>query len=170
MVRPLGSTPPGFALYTFRNLWRLSGEFPACTFVARAKRVEENAEPFFTSTGDGGTWHETADWPMTEPKVSSIDVSSQDLKVLEINWVWTHQKRCGDNGEWIKYGELGDIDLEPTIDDTKHSGGVYTNDTKCLVRCCGQERPVGKSVQKLTVTPTLGHDFVTVKDYISGEL
>ena len=169
MSRPPPPDPPGFAQYTFRNMWHLSGEFPACVSVLRVKRVEESAEPFFRSIGDGGTWHETADWPMTEPKVSSIDVSSYELKVLESHWVAFHLERCDDDGEWVEYGELGRTDLKPTIKEMKPSNGECRSDTKCLIRCCGQERPVGRSGQKLTVTPSPGHDFVTVKDYISGE-
>ncbi|KXJ91800.1 hypothetical protein Micbo1qcDRAFT_174827 [Microdochium bolleyi] len=104
---------------------------------------------------------------LTEPKVSSVNASSYDVEQLEPDWACTHQENCGDNGEWVNYGELGRNDLVPTTREMGSTDGVGRDDTACLVRCCGEDRPVGKRVLKVTVTPSAGHEFVTVKDYIS---
>ncbi|KAH7032626.1 uncharacterized protein B0I36DRAFT_347807 [Microdochium trichocladiopsis] len=165
---------PRFAEYTYRLFWHFRDDFPACISVALVERVEEDAEPFFKpfedgAAGDGGTWHEIADWPLTEPKVSSINASSYDLEQLEGDWVATHQEHCGDNGEWVNYGELGRSDIKPTIREREPPDWTCRGDTKCLVRCCGEDRPVGKKGQKVTVTPSPSHDFVTVKDYLSSK-
>ena len=86
--------PPRFAAHTHRLLWHLRDEFPACTSVAYVEGIEEGAEPFYKAAGDGGTWHEISDLPMTTPKVSAIDASSYDLEQLESDWAW-----IGDPGD-----------------------------------------------------------------------
>ncbi|KAH7014558.1 uncharacterized protein B0I36DRAFT_338889 [Microdochium trichocladiopsis] len=180
---------PRFAPHTWRLFWHFRGDFPECVSVARVKWVEEDVEPFFTPAeegqqgddpsvpdGDagGGTWHEIAHLPLTEPKVSSINASSLDLEMLECNWVWTHREFHDDNcesddGGWVRYGDLGSNSaVDPSIWETGAPDYICTDDTKCLIRCsCGEDRPVGKSELKITEVPSPGNDFVTVKDYIS---
>ncbi len=43
-------------------------------------------------------------------------------------------------------------------------------DTKVLIRCCGEERPFRKGDRLITIVLSEGSHFVTVKDYICGEL
>lgn len=51
-----------------------------------------------------------------------------------------------------------------------HEDGSWEDDsdTEFLAACCGSERPWNKDV-KLVVLPAEGCDFVTIRDYVSGE-
>ncbi|KXJ93593.1 hypothetical protein Micbo1qcDRAFT_174631 [Microdochium bolleyi] len=138
--------------------------------------VDEDLEMFFKPAEPGeadDTWHELASRPLTEPKVSSIVTSSQDLDELETRWMGTHREMCSlahcrEAGEWVRYGDLGDDHrgVEPTtFERGRRADG--DPDIRCLLQCCGEDQPVNKS-QTLTVTPSTANGSVTVKDYISA--
>lgn len=158
-----------------RLFWPLDGVFPAALSVMRTPRSADDLEPYLQQNPGGagaGVWHEVAQLPLTEPKVSSAEASAHDLEQWELNWVaWHgHHEVGGPAGpEYVTYGDLSDEDrpyaTEPKVD------GSWEEDpgTEFLVRCCGQDRPLGKRGQKLVVAPAAGGHFVTVHDYVSGE-
>lgn len=71
--------------------------------------------------------------------------------------------------QYVTYGDLSDED-RPYANEAKEDGSWEEDEDKeFLVRCCGEERPLGKRGMKLVVTPSMGNHFVTVDDYASGE-
>ncbi|KAF3011652.1 hypothetical protein E8E14_004205 [Neopestalotiopsis sp. 37M] len=63
----------------WRLFWRLDGDFPAAISVMKTDRAAANElAPFFEAAG--GTWHKIAQLPLTQPKVSSIDVALCDFR------------------------------------------------------------------------------------------
>jgi hypothetical protein len=102
-----------------------------------------------------GSLHEVLSQSLTEPKISSIDVSIRLLNQYESDWVAWHEE--DEIAEFITYGDLDN--------ETRPLGRL---DTRYLARCCGQDRPIGKRGLKLHVTPSPGHEFVTIYDYLSG--
>lgn len=135
-----------------------------------ASQRYDDVEPYFQQTT--GAWHEIAQLPLTEPKVSSIEASVFDFHDWEYNWLYWHGSHEGDraNPEWVTYGDLSDED-RPYATEAKEDGSwEEDSDTEFLIACCGEDRPLRKTEQKLVVMPSAGNDFVTVHDYISGKL
>lgn len=62
----------------WRLFWRLDGDFPAAISVMETDRAANELAPFFEASG--GTWHEIAQLPLTQPKVSSIDATLYDFR------------------------------------------------------------------------------------------
>lgn len=155
-----------------RLFWPLDGVFPTALSVMKTPRSADDLEPYFQQTlGGGSVWHEIAQLPLTEPKVSSVEVSVYDLEQWEFHWVAWHGHHEGEpaNPEYVTYGDLSDED-RPYAAEAKEDGSwEEDDDTEFLIRCCGQDRPLGKRGQTLVVTPAAGGDFVTVHDYVSGE-
>ncbi|KAH7027555.1 uncharacterized protein B0I36DRAFT_351072 [Microdochium trichocladiopsis] len=172
--------------YTDRLIWYLNGAFPACVSVSSAPYREDNLAPLFTpasedhqsDSGGGGTWHEIAKLPMTKPPVSSINVSCLDLEELERSWVRTHKELCDeDEGE---YASSQDFSSNNNDDDDERRRPIATaserngrreadQGTRYLMRCCGQDRPFGKTGQKVTVASSSANEFVTIGDYVTSE-
>lgn len=46
--------------------------------------------------------------------------------------------------------------------------GEKDSDTEWMVACCGEERPLNKDM-KLEIKPAEGCQYVTIRDYVSGE-
>lgn len=154
-----------------RLFWPLDGVFPTALSVMKVPRSADDLEPYFQQTLDGGMWHEIAQLPMTEPKVSSIEVSVYDLEQWEFHWVKWHGYHEGElaSPEYVTYGDLSDED-RPYAAEAKEDGSwEEDSDTEFLIRCCGEDRPLRKRGQKLVVTPAAGGHFITVHDYVSGE-
>lgn len=154
-----------------RLFWPLDGVFPTALSVMKTPHSADYLEPYFQQTPGGGIWHETAQLPLTDPKVSSVEASVYDLEQWESHWVAWHGHHEGEpaNPEYVTYGDLSDED-RPYAKEPKEDGSwEEDSDTEFLVRCCGQDRPLRKRGRKLAVTPAAGRDFVTVNDYISGE-
>ncbi|OBR12818.1 LysM domain-containing protein [Colletotrichum higginsianum IMI 349063] len=154
-----------------RLFWPLDGVFPTALSVMKTLRSADDLEPYFQQTlGGGGIWHEIAQLPLTEPKVSSVEASVYDLEQWEFNWVAWHTHHEGEpaNPEYVTYGDLSDED-RPYAKEPKEDGSwEEDSDTEFLVRCCGQDRPLRKRGQKLVVTPAAGGHFVTTHDYVSA--
>lgn len=135
-------------------------------------RSANDLKPYFQQPpSGGGIWHEIAQVPLTEPKVSSVEVSVYDLEQWESHWVAWHGHHEGEpaNPEYVTCGELSDDD-RPYAKEQKEDGSwEEDSDTEFLVRCCGQDRPLRKRGRKLMITPATGCHFVTVHDYVSGE-
>lgn len=154
-----------------RLFWPLDGVFPSALSVMKTHRNADDLEPYFQQTLEGGIWHEIAQQPLTEPKVSSVEASIYDLEQWEFNWVAWHGHHEGQPAkpEYITYGDLSD-EVRPYATEPKEDGSwEEDSDTEFLVRCCGQDRPLRKRGQKLLVSPAAGGHFVTVHDYVSGE-
>ncbi|KFZ08767.1 hypothetical protein V501_05828 [Pseudogymnoascus sp. VKM F-4519 (FW-2642)] len=146
-----------------RIFWPLDG--PLFTFISVMKDAEspDSLEPYFKQTSDGvGVWHLVSQMPLTEPKVSSITVSVDDLNVWEDYWVEGHEEHSSPGGSGepsARYGELPDLGSED-------EGEEGSNDH--LLICCDEVRPRGKAA-KLVVKPAAGENgFITVHDYVSA--
>lgn len=141
----------------------------------KTPRGADDLEPFFQETNEGGVWHEIAQLPLTEPKVSSLEASVYELEQWEYDWAAWHGPWHGirEGGlvdpEYVTYGELSDED-RPYAKEAREDGSWEEDeDAEFLVRCCGEDRPLGKRGQRLVVRPAEGGEFVTVRDYVSGK-
>lgn len=158
-----------------RLFWPLDGVFPAALSVMKTPRSADDLEPYFQQTppgGGGGNWHEIAQLPLTEPRVSSVEASACDLEQWEPDWAAWHGHHEGEPAagpEYVAYGDLGDEDRPYAREPREDGSWEEDSDTEFLVRCCGQDRPLGRRGQRLVVTPAAGGGFVTVHDYVSGE-
>jgi len=66
-----------------RLVWPLDGVFPTAISVMKTSHSPDSLEPYFqpdARSGGSGTWHKISQWPLSEPKVSSIEAS---VSVLE---------------------------------------------------------------------------------------
>jgi hypothetical protein len=83
-----------------------------------------------------------------------------------------HADPAYDECEYVTYGDLNN-DERPFAQEPERQDGTWSwdepSDTEILVRCCGEDRPLGKRGLTLDVRPSPGNDFVTVKDYVGGE-
>lgn len=140
-----------------RLYWPLDGSFPDAFRVMRTQRsANEVTEPLRQADG---TWHEVALLAITEPKVSSIVAKLPMLDEYEGGWVSKHRELC-ENGE---YEPFEDREMNDDGNWEKGSESAY------LIRCCGQDRPRNKSGRKVTVLPSEGSDFVTIRDYLESK-
>lgn len=156
-----------------RLFWPLDGVFPTSISVMKTPRSPDSLEPYFlpdtTGSGSGsGTWHELSQLPLTEPKISSVEVSVDYLKHWQDTWLEHHREHTGGNAEYVLYGDMSDDD-RPYPTEMKEDGGWESDsETEFLMRCCDDDRPLKKNA-KLLVKPSAGNDFVTVHDYVSGK-
>ena len=168
--------PLVFSSVARRLFWHLDGTFPGAISVMKTERGVNDLEPFFRpgaggSGGDGEAWHEISQLPMTMPKFSSIEASVNELDQWEYDWVEWHMNHPGGDfhAEYVTYGDLSDED-RPYAQDQKEDGSwEEDSDTEFLIRCCGEDRPLRKSGQRVMITPSAGNHFVTVYDYISSK-
>ncbi|KAI3316934.1 hypothetical protein HD806DRAFT_516384 [Xylariaceae sp. AK1471] len=175
-----------------RLFWPLEGAFPEAISVMKHPRgSKEDLDPFFrtaiTAGGDDNNnddgsnsssgsvpWHECASEPVTDLKVSSIEVSARELDQWEFDWVAWHEMhddaQCfpDANQQFVAYGDLDD-DVRSFRQEGEEDGDWEEDSEKeFLLRCCGQDRPLRKTGQTLLVTPASGHDFVTVRDFVGA--
>ena len=152
-----------------RLFWHFDSVFPVAISVMKTPRSPESLEPYFQPEAGGsgsGTWHEISQLPLTEPKVSSVEVSVYELEGWRNSWLEQHREHI--EGEYVTYGDLSD-DERPYPSEMKEEGGWESDsDTPYLVQCCGEDRPPNETA-KLVVTPSEGNHFVTVQDYVSGK-
>lgn len=147
-----------------RLYWTLSGTFPSSISVMTNRRG--GLEPREPLSKADGTWHEIASLSITEPKVSSIEVSIDNFRDWEYEWVIRHQEHAG--AEFVTYGDLDD-ETRPYASEQYEDGSWESDsDKEFLIRCCGQDRPIRKNELKLLVEPSPGEDYVTIQSYITG--
>ncbi|KAI3390588.1 hypothetical protein diail_9115, partial [Diaporthe ilicicola] len=159
-----------FSVAAKRLFWPLDGVYPTALSVMKTPRSADDLVPYFQQTPGGGIWHEIAQLPLTQPKVSSVEVSIEDLDQWESDWVERHGYHEGERfgPEYVTYGDLSDED-RPYASEAKEDGSwKEDSDTEFLIRCCGEDRPLRKRGRKLVVTPAAGGHFVTVHDYVSA--
>ncbi|KAK4207872.1 LysM domain-protein [Rhypophila decipiens] len=147
-----------------RLFWPLQRDFPADISVMKSRHgADDDLERFF----EGTKWHEIADLPVSEPKVSSMTEKIYELDQWEFGWVEWHREHS-EAAEYVTYGELDD-DIRPYANEPDEDGDwEKDSDTEFLIRCCGTDRPVRKRGQRIVITPSVGKDFVTVRDYVSA--
>ncbi|KFY40094.1 hypothetical protein V494_03650 [Pseudogymnoascus sp. VKM F-4513 (FW-928)] len=90
-----------------RLFWPLDGVLPTSISVMRTSSSPDSLEPYFQPDTEGnscGTWHEISQLPLTEPKVSSVQVSVYHLDEWEDTWLEHHR---------------GHIEAEPTKNEAK---------------------------------------------------
>ncbi|TFB05930.1 hypothetical protein CCMA1212_001368 [Trichoderma ghanense] len=157
-----------------RLYWPLDGVFPFAISVMKTARSVDELGPLFrpdtNGSGSDGTWHEISSLPVTDPKVSSVEASVRDLDQWESDWLAWHRDHTAPEfkPEYVTYGDLSDED-RPYADEPKEDGSwEEDSDTEFLMRCCGDDRPLRKKGRKIRVTPSVGNDFVTVRDYVSA--
>ncbi|KAH8170111.1 hypothetical protein LIA77_10655 [Sarocladium implicatum] len=155
-----------------RLYWPLGGKYPSDISVMRTLRYDGHLDAFFKHTASdsgGGTWHEIATLPVTEPKVSSIVATLRDLNQWESDWVAWHTGNSGPecNPEYVTYGDLDDEDRPYAKEPNEDGSWEVDSDTEFLARCCGEDRPLRKMALTIEVTPSADNSFVTVRDYVS---
>jgi len=118
----------------------LFGPLESSVEVADTLGPDSKCEPYTT---DGHSFHKISTSPATEPPISSISVTIDDLDTWGYRWEGEHRDDNWDNQEWT--GDSDDEDRE-------------------LLRCCGIACP--PPPPSLEVLPTT-HPFITVHDYIT---
>lgn len=157
-----------------RLIWPVRGEFPsAITVMSEPHRDTGTPEPLFNPKN--GEWHEIASKSITNAKVSSLGASLLNLDSWDRNWERKHMEHADSaysECEFVTHGDLNN-DVRPFAEEPERRDGTWSwdepSDTEILVRCCGEDRPLGKIGLTLEVHPLPGNDFVTVKDYVGGE-
>jgi hypothetical protein len=124
-------------------------------------------EPYYNE--DTGKWHEISKLPLKVPKVSSIEVSVDELESWESDWLECHEDHFLPDEE----AEPGMLEWE-VLERPKHSdGGVEEDDVHQeselrVLKCCGSSRPIGKDAKLLVTPDSDGDGFVTLRDYLSA--
>lgn len=139
----------------------------------RTTKYDGQSDPLFQLGQDdgGGTWHEIASLPLTEPKVSSVVAVSRDLDQWESDWIAWHGEHSGLKlyHEYVTYGDLNDRNRTYRHETDEEGNWEKASDTEFLLRCCGQDRPLRKRGFRIKATPSKGNDVVTIRNYVSGE-
>jgi hypothetical protein len=159
-----------------RLIWPIRGEFPsAIAVMTEPHRNTGTPGPLFSP--ETGEWHEIASQSITNTKLSYLEASLSNLDSWDRDWERKHMEHAdpaNDECEFVTYGDL-DNDVRPFAEEPqeRQQDGTWSwdepSDTEILVRCCGEDRPLGKRGLVLEVRPSPGNDFVTVKDYVGGE-
>lgn len=161
--------PVRFVDATRRIFWSFEGDFPSAVSVMKTALTPESLEPLFQpdpSEGSSGTWHEICQHALTEPKVSSVRASVYHLEQYHEDWMGWHREHPW--AEYVTHGEMSDAD-RPFASAMREDGSwEEDSDTEWMVACCGEERPLNKDV-KLEIKPAEGCQYVTIRDYVSGE-
>ncbi|KAH7348969.1 hypothetical protein BKA65DRAFT_455485 [Rhexocercosporidium sp. MPI-PUGE-AT-0058] len=159
--------PVRFSDATKRLFWPLDGDFPAAISVMKTAKDPDSLEPFFQPdpVGGSGMWHEISDLPLTEPKVSSVEASVEDLERWSSNWMEHHRGHVAQ--EIITYGEMSNDDRPYASEMNEDGSWDADSDTEYVLGCCGEDRPEDVDA-KLVVHPSAGCDFVTIGDYVSA--
>ncbi|KAI4730259.1 hypothetical protein E4T49_01727 [Aureobasidium sp. EXF-10728] len=164
---------PIFSTAYERLIWPIRGDFPSAISVMPEPRKNTGVpEPLYNP--ETGIWHEIASQSITEPKVSALEASLSNLDSWDRQWERFHMEHADpdyDECEFITYGDL-DNDERPFAEEPEREDGTWSwdedSDTEILVRCCDEDRPLGKQGLTLEVRPSPGNDFVTIKDYVGA--
>lgn len=144
--------------------WTLTGGLETAIQVMPNTDLEPRVplQPYLASDG---TLAPISQAPLTEPKISSVNVHVQQLEDWEDAWLDYHRDH-GEPGphnegneENILFGKMDDYDPD-SDEEADPEYGTH------LLRCCGADRPRRKNAS-LTVSGTGGEaGFVTVHDYV----
>lgn len=165
-----------------RLFWQYEGNFPSAISVMKTSSNVKELEHLFQSSktsavkgsgsggdaAEAGTWHAIAHEPITQPPVSSLRVTIEDLDQWESDWLFWHEDHEG--AEFVTYGDLSDED-RPFAEYANEDGDWEADsDTEFKIRCCGEDRPLRRRGLELEVKPVNGGAFVSVRDYVQGEI
>lgn len=158
---------------TQRLFWPFESVFPTCTSIMKTPHSLDSLEPYFqpdTSGSSTGTWHEISQLPLTEPRISSIKVSVDDLDLWEEMWLEQHRGHTGPSAKYVTYGDLSDNERAYPTEMKEDGSWESDSDTEYLVRCCDEDRPPNsENAVTLVVKPSADNGFVIVHDYIRGK-
>ena len=117
-------------------------------------------KPFFqleTSGRGRGTRHDISSLTLTDPKVSSIEGQVSELDQWESSWVGWHSNLA--TAQYVTYGALNDKG-GPYANEAQEDGSWEEDlDTEFLIRCSGEDRPIGRRDFKRKVTPSADNNF-----------
>lgn len=136
-----------------RIFWDFDAPWPESISVMKDSKSPDSLTPYFQD----GAWHEIAQEPLTEPKVSSITVVIDLFDYYETNWIERHFEDL-DN----IWGDLPDYD--PAKD---YSPAKVGDREQHLLYCCGEHRPRNIAKVNIVVKPAVEGGFITVHDYLS---
>jgi hypothetical protein len=174
LERHLEGKRPMFSQAYERLIWPIRGDFPSVIQVMPGPR-RNIGTPESLFNLETGEWHEIASQSITDPAVSHLEASLTNLECWDRRWERKHMDHADPADaecEFVTYGELNN-DVRPFAQDIDREDGTLSwdelEDKEILVHCCGEERPLGGWDVTLEVRPSPENEFVTVKDYVSGE-
>lgn len=141
-----------------RLFWTLQGPMFASVFVLDADiNPDAPRDPYFQRADpDEAIWHPISREPLTEPKISSVLVTVDDLEDFPGFWLDGHEPHADPNSDDCVFGRSGADGPE----------GAEDGDGELeLLRCCGTELP--RDIPPLLVEATQG-PYVTVHDYVTA--
>lgn len=154
-----------YAIFTndfYRLYWTLIGPLDSAIFVMSDQYYDPQSPlvPYCDKTGASPAWHSVSQAPLTDFKISAINVSLECLDDWENQWMEIHDEH-GENARL--FPESGwSAQFGPRSNDDNASDSEKEHGT--LLRCCGEDRPFNMN-QSLMVKAA--GDFVTVHDYVS---
>ena len=151
---------PRPTLDAVRLVWSFGGSLETSLSVMATAYNTEVLEPYFQHTDGGGSWHAISHSPLTQPPVSEIVATVDDLEIWESDWIDFHRNHSDPDASYeesgyAKYGDLPGYDPEKD-EDPPH-----------LLKCCYTERPRHKEGGVLVTPSASGQGFVTVHDYVT---
>ncbi|KAK5659395.1 hypothetical protein OQA88_1488 [Cercophora sp. LCS_1] len=149
-----------------RIRWALNGPLESAITIGRDYFLDPDEVPESYCRGSLGSsedslyeaWHPLSKSPLSEPKISSLQLTVHALHDWDTNWMENHDQHTDPDGTYdpadVLYGPLPDADKYEKEDAENH-----------LLICCGLKRPRGKKVQLKVEAGTEG--FVTIRDFAS---
>ncbi|RKU41066.1 hypothetical protein DL546_002573 [Coniochaeta pulveracea] len=149
-----------------RIRWALNGPLETSISVVQCGRVfdpEEVPEPYYLGDkedheGGPACWHSISRSPLSEPRVSSVKVVVDPLDEWDRFWMDVHEGHTDPDATYdpaeVLYEPLPPAERDANLEDKK------------LLRCCGEDRPLGKE-SDLIVRGTGEGGFVTIHDFLS---
>jgi hypothetical protein len=155
-----------------RVYWPMEGSFPSNIAVLKECRgMQQPLEPFFRpdiGSDETGTWHEIALLSTITKKVSSIDASIREFDTWLSDWMHYHE--CHKEAVYVPWDDLPKEDRPYVSEaDEDDENGYQPWEEDHIVRCCGEDLPRIDLPKTLTVRPSDGVDFVTVRDFVGGK-
>jgi hypothetical protein len=122
-----------------RIRWTLNGPLETSISIVNLGREfdpEEVPEPYYLGDKDGheGKWHPFSRSPLSEPKVSSAKLFVNPLDDWDTFWMEIHEHHTEPDATY----DPAEVLYEPI------PGGDPDLGDKRLLRCCGEDRPLGK--------------------------
>ncbi|KAI1109755.1 hypothetical protein F5Y14DRAFT_431321 [Nemania sp. NC0429] len=146
-----------------RIYWTLNGPLHSSIWFLS----HGSLKPYAQGTDESNlTWHPISQYPLTEPKISSITVSVSPLDDWEGDWLELHRRHADpdprSNYCESRWGPLPDYIYIPDPDREEEPEGRGLH----LLECCGFPRP-RHIKSSIVVKPSPGNEFITIHDYLS---
>lgn len=141
--------------------WTLNGPLETSISIVQLGSEfdpEEVPEPYYLGKEDDneGNWHPFSRSPLSEPKVSSVKLFVNPLDEWDYFWMVEHEEHTDPDAKY----DPAEVLYEPVPEGSTYPGGQK------LLRCCGEDRPLGKETD-LVVRGTGDGGFVTIHDFLS---